>query len=523
MKVILILAATVALAFGTTGQSDPIRVETASGVVEGFTDSTGIHIFRGIPYAAPPVRDLRWRPPQPVEPWEGVRPADRFADQCMQQRPFTDMQFRNSGVSEDCLYLNVWTPSIDTPKPVLVYFYGGGFIAGDGSEPRYDGGSMAQEGIVVVTMSYRLGIFGFFAHPELTAESPHGASGNYALLDQNAALRWVAENIDAFGGDPDRITIAGESAGSFSVSAQMVSPLSRDLITGAIGESGSLLGARAPAPLAEMQSSGVAFGERIGAASLDELRAVSALELLNASSRPGMPRFGTTVDGYFFPKPPAEVYAEGEQARIPLLVGWNSEEMNYRAFLGPNEPTVENFRRAVRGRFGEAAPAVLDAYKASNPEEVVLAATDLAGDQFIGYGTWKWFELHRRTGDPVFRYYYAHPRPRMLHEYGGPPPQEQVPPPVGAAHSAEIEYALGNLDVNPIYDWQPVDYAVSAVMKAYFANFIKTGDPNASGLPEWPAATAEGPSSIMRIEEHSRAEPAAHRSRYELLDRLLAE
>ncbi len=522
MKTVVILAAAAALLLIAAAAPSPrnIRVDTTGGTLEGVTEPSGIHVFRGIPYAAPPVRDLRWRPPQPLEPWEDVRPADRFADQCMQQRVFDDMQFRNSGVSEDCLYLNVWTPSTTDSNPVLVYFYGGGFIAGDGSEPRYDGESMAKEGIVVVTMSYRLGVFGFFAHPELTAESPNGASGNYALLDQAAALRWVHENIAAFGGDPDRVTIAGESAGSFSVSAQMASPLSRRLIAGAIGESGSMLGSRAPASLNTMEANGTAFAERIGAASLEALRAVSALELLNASSRSGMPRFSTTVDGYFFPKSPAAIYVAGEQAHVPLLVGWNSEESNFRSILGQNDPTPENYEAAIRDRYDDAADAILDAYAATTSEEVVQAATDLAGDRFIGYSTWKWFELHRKTGHaPVFRYFYAHPRPPMLHEFGGPPPDEPTTPPIGAAHSAEIEYALGNLDVNPIYAWTPDDYVVSQTLKAYFANFVKTGDPNSAGLPEWPAAPGDGPATQMRIEVNSRAEPAPQR-RYLLLDRL---
>ncbi|MGH9161224.1 MAG: carboxylesterase/lipase family protein, partial [Vicinamibacteraceae bacterium] len=309
-----------------------VRVTTGNGIVEGISEASGVHVFKGIPYAEPPVRELRWKPPQPISNWRGVRAADRFAPQCMQQRVFDDMVFRNDGMSEDCLYLNVWTPmtSGDAKLPVLVYFYGGGFVAGDGSEPRYAGESMAQKEIVVVTMSYRLGIFGFFAHPELTKESPHHASGNYALMDQAQALRWVQQNIAAFGGDPKRVTIAGESAGSFSVSAQMASPLAKDLIAGAIGESGSLLGRRQPAPLADGEQEGVTFAVAVGATSLPELRALSSMELLQAAGRSGMPRFRPIVDGYFFPKAPAEIYAAGEQAHVPLLVGWNSEESGYR-------------------------------------------------------------------------------------------------------------------------------------------------------------------------------------------------
>lgn len=507
-----------------------VRVTTIDGVVEGIEDEDGLNLFRGIPYAAPPVRELRWREPQPVAPWEGVRPADRFADRCMQRRIFDDMRFRNSGTSEDCLYLNVWTPeaSTDARLPVLVYFYGGGFIAGDGSEPRYDGASMAREGIVVVTMSYRLGIFGFFAHPELTAESPHGASGNYALLDQTAALQWVRKNIGAFGGDPDRVTIAGESAGSFSVSAQMASPRSKSLIAGAIGESGSLLGTFRPAPLEEAEAAGKAFGERIGASTLADLRALSAMELLAESSKPGAPRFATVIDGYFFPHSPLEIFVAGDQAAVPLLLGWNSEEMTYQAVLGPNEPTPENYEAAVRNLYGDRAGEVLEVYPSSDARQ---SATDLAGDRFIGYSTWKWFDLHRRTADaPVYRYYYAHARPPMRPEAApqGMPPEgssNEDDAPRGAVHSAEIEYALGNLDVNDIYQWNDEDYVVSRAMKTYFANFIKSGDPNDPDLPEWPAAAADGDAGLMmmRLEEEPRAVPAPHRERYLLLDRLAAE
>ena len=254
--------------------------------------------------------------------------ADRFADQCMQARVFGDMMFRNSGVSEDCLYLNVWVPPTaraGANLPVLVYYYGGGFVAGDGSEPRYDGESMAKRGIVVVTTSYRLGVFGFFSHPELTAESPNHASGNYSLMDQAAALKWVQANIARFGGNPKHVTIAGESAGSFAVSAQMASPMARDLIAGAIGESGAFFSTTIATPTRDStEKIGVKFAQKVGAANLAALRALSATELLDLSGRPGMPRFGPNVDGYFFPEVPAKIFAAGKQAKVPLLAGWNS-------------------------------------------------------------------------------------------------------------------------------------------------------------------------------------------------------
>ena len=265
------------------------RVKIANGVIEATVQpGSGVRSFKGIPFAQPPVGDLRWREPQPVKNWKGVRSADQFGPRCMQRTsPTRDYWFRSNGMSEDCLYLNVWTPAKSDRErlPVLVYIFGGGFQNGDGSEPRYDGESMARKGMVAVTVNYRTNIFGFFSHPELTKESPHHASGNYGLLDQVAALEWVQRNIAAFGGDPKRVTIAGESAGSISVSALMASPLSRDLIAGAIGESGALISTLPPRPLAETEQDGVQFAASAGAASLAALRAMTAEQIQEAMAK----------------------------------------------------------------------------------------------------------------------------------------------------------------------------------------------------------------------------------------------
>ena len=280
------------------------RVTIANGMLEGM-DASGVYVFKGVPYAAPPIGAFRWREPQPVKNWEGVRKADQFGPRAMQRGLFGDMVFRSNGMSEDCLYLNIWTPAKKGNKahlPVLVYFFGGGFMGGDGSEPRYDGESMARNGIVTVTVNYRLNVFGFFAHPELTKESPHHASGNYGLLDQSAALQWVQHNIAAFGGDPRRVTIAGESAGSISVSAQMASPLSKHSIAGAIGESGSLLGTLSPVSLADAEQSGLKFADIAGAGSLAALRDLPAGKLLEAAAGHEWELFRIAVDGYFFPE-----------------------------------------------------------------------------------------------------------------------------------------------------------------------------------------------------------------------------
>jgi len=325
-------------------------VQTANGTLDGRgTQPSGVRIFRGIPFAQPPTGDLRWREPQPVKNWQGVRQAVDFGPRCMQARIFDDMIFRSNGVSEDCLYLNVWTPAKSSRErlPVLVYFYGGGFVSGDGSEPRYDGESMAAKGIVVLTVNYRLGVFGFMSHPELTKESPHNASGNYGLLDQNAALQWVQRNIANFGGDPKRVTIAGESAGSISVSAHMVSPLSKNLIAGAIGESGAITGALSAVPRAKAEEQGSKFAANLGAQSLAALRAMPSQQILDEASKGGwasVGRFPLTIDGYFLSSEPAEIYATGKQAHVPLLAGWNSEEVGWNALLGSAQPTLEIIR-----------------------------------------------------------------------------------------------------------------------------------------------------------------------------------
>jgi para-nitrobenzyl esterase len=514
-------------AFGSV--SAQLRVKTESGALEGRIDESGVRIFKGIPYAAPPAGDLRWRAPQPVKKWQSVRKADQFGARCMQAPIFGDMNFRSNGMSENCLYLNVWTPakSAKDRLPVLVYFYGGGFVAGDGSEPRYDGASMARKGIVALTVNYRLGVFGFLAHPELSKEAPYHSSGNYGLLDQAAALQWVKRNIAAFGGDPKRVTIAGESAGSVSVSAQMASPLSKDLIAGAIGESGSVIATLSAISLVEAEQNGVRFASSVGATNLAALRAVTAEVLLAATTKPGQPFPSATVDGYFFPKSPLEIYLAGEQAHIPLLVGSNSEELPYQVILGREQPTVENYRKALTRLYNDKAAEVFRLYPAVTEEEVKDAAQDLASDRFIAFSTWKWIDVATKTGNKSTYYYlYSRPRPAMRPEMGNATaglaggvnrgsPSQPTPPARGAAHSAEIEYAMGNLDSNTVYAWTPDDYKVSRVMQEYFANFINTGNPNGSGLPTWPEFKTR---QRLTIDTHTRSEPERVRQRYEFLE-----
>ena len=474
---------------GTNDKSLSI-VKTVNGLLEG-TRLSGISMFKGIPYAQPPVGDLRWKEPQPVKDWEGTRKADHFAARAMQLPIYSDMQFRSSGISEDCLYLNIWTPAKTGKEefPVLVYFYGGGFKGGDGSEYRYDGESMARRGIVSVTVNYRLGVFGFLAHPELTKESLHHASGNYGLMDQTEALRWVHKNIAAFGGNPDNITIAGESAGSSSVCAQVISPLPRNLFAAAIGESGSVLDFKPMTTLAEAEKNGQLFGDGLGARSILDLRAMPAEKILKATDIDGMSIFPIDVDGYFFPDQPHSLYLAGKVALVPLMVGWNSEEDSWKSILGKQDPNIDNYFEAVRKLYPTNADEILKRYSVKNDGEVEAVATALAGDRNHNFGFWRWVELHAKTNSPVYRYFYTKPRPGLRADINKNSAENSAIKPGdfrGAAHSAEIEYALGNLPTNRVYDWQPDDFMVSAIMQDYFVNFIKTKNPNGAGLPYWP-------------------------------------
>jgi para-nitrobenzyl esterase len=499
------------------------RAQTVNGTVVGITLPSGVKAFRGVPFADAPVRENRWRPPQPVKNWSGVRLADRFADQCMQARVFGDMMFRNSGVSEDCLYLNVWMPANAQPGanlPVLVYYYGGGFVAGDGSEPRYDGESMAKRGIVVVTTSYRLGIFGFFSHPELTAESPNHASGNYGLLDQVAALQWVKDNIAAFGGDPGNVTIFGESAGSFSVSAMMATPLTRGLFQKAIGESGAFFPAGpigfGAMPLAASEQAGAAFAKSTGADSLAALRAKSGDDVVKAVQE-AKAHFWPNLDGLLFPKDPRETFANGEQNKVPLLAGWNADEIRVGIVLSDPKPTAQSFVAQTRQRFGDHADAILAAYPAATDAEALESAAALGSDMFIGYSTWKWLEMHGRTGQsPIYRFSFDRkiPVPADLQINGKPATAKDV----GARHAGEIEYVFGQLDTVPKVKWEPSDRTLSDQIMTYWSNFAKTGDPNGSGLPAWPRYDKDGGYQVMHLDETSKAAPDALRKRYEAID-----
>jgi para-nitrobenzyl esterase len=507
----------------TAAIADAAPVKTTSGAVEGVTVAgSNVRVFKGIPFAAPPVGDLRWKPPQPPAPWHGVRKATEFGARCMQARVFDDMIFRDEN-SEDCLYLNVWTPAKgDTDRlPVMVWIYGGGFRAGSASEPRQDGERLAAKGVVVVGFNYRLGVFGFLSHPELTAESPNHASGNYGLQDQVAALRWVKDNIAAFGGDPGNVTIFGESAGSFSVSAMMATPLARGLFHRAIGESGAFFPAE-PAglgaqPLAVSEQTGVTFAKALGAESLAAMRAKPAEDVLNATKGGPMRRFGPNVDGSLFVKDPRETFANGEQSHVPLLAGWNADESRAGIVLSDPKPTAASFTAQTRTRFGDHADAILSVYPASTDDEAIESAAALGSDMFIGFSTWKWLEVHGQTGQsPVYRYSFDRKIPVAPDtKINGKPATAKD---VGARHAGEIEYVFGQLDSVPKVTWDKSDRALSDQMMSYWSNFAKSGEPNGSGLPTWPRYEKSSGYQVMHLDETSKASPDATRKRYETID-----
>ena len=497
------------------------QVKTAAGLVQGTTVADGaVRVFRGVPYAAPPVGALRWQAPQPVVAWQGVRDATKAGPGCMQGKVFGDINLPE--LSEDCLTLNIHTPArADTDRlPVMVWIHGGGFQAGAGSEPRHDGLAFARKGVVLVTINYRLGVFGFLVHPELTRESGRNASGNYGMLDQVAALRWVKENIAAFGGDPGNVTIFGESAGSFAVSALLASPLAQGLFHKAIGESGAFFtvgsGTLAFSPLADGEREGVKFASTMGADSLAALRAQPAQAVLDAAAKSRL-RFAPNVDGYFLTEDVYAVYSAGKHSQIPLLAGWNADEIRAAVTLRPEKPTAQGHAEDIRKRFGAQADAVLKAYPAATDADALESSAALMSDMFIGYATWKWIEMHAQSGRlPVYRYSFDRkiPVPADNKVNGVPATSRDI----GARHAGEIEYVFGTLDLSlPTVPWEPSDRKLSDLMTTYWANFARTGDPNGAGLPLWPRYDA-GSRRVLHLDETVREAPDTLRPRYEAID-----
>jgi para-nitrobenzyl esterase len=422
------------------------QVKIDGGTISGATNAAGdIHVFKGIPFAAPPVGALRWKAPQPVKPWTGIKACTAFGPSPMQDapEPFSmwteEFLIRKEPIGEDCLYLNVWTgaKAATEKRPVLVWIYGGGFGSGGANCPIYDGEAMAKKGIIFVSINYRVGIFGFFAHPELTKESGHNASGNYGLMDQIAALKWVQKNIAAFGGDPSNVTIAGQSAGSMSVNALIASPLAKNLFHRAIGESGAMF-TNDNLPLAKAEEAGINVMTTLKAASLKDLRAIPADSLQHIGHTL---RHSPIIDGYVLPEPIVTIFKAGKETKVDLLTGWNQDE-----------------------------------------------------GLFFGLQNYTWANIQAAQGTPVYLYRFVR-KPPATGEYVK----------YGAFHTGEVPYAYDNLQFvrRP---WEPVDHTLATEMSAYWANFTATGDPNGQGLPRWDRYTT-GNKQVMFLDTTSKSGP----------------
>jgi len=463
-------------------------VQIESGQIAGyFNEQTGVYTYKGIPFAAPPVGELRWKPPSPPIPWNGVRECLVFGASPMQAKPVSflmigpEFVIPQQPLSEDCLYLNVWTGarSPKEKRPVMVWIYGGGFITGGSAAPGYSGEALAKQGIVFVSFNYRLGVFGFLSHPGLSAESGHHSSGNYALMDQIAALQWVKKNIHAFGGDPDRITIAGQSAGSVSVNCLLVSPLASGLFQGAIGESGSLvienpiLHMRS---LSEAEKEGERIAQKLNAASLDEMRRIPAEELQQKTA--GF--FSPIVDGWVMPVSVAEAYKKDQQTHVPLLTGWNGDE---GFIFGISSKEV--FAKQAAD-FGKDSNLFKKYFPSRTDSESVSSQIALAVDKTIGLSEYMWALKQNENRDAK----------TFLYLFTRKPPAEGEKKRFGAYHTAEIGYALHNLD-SIQRRWEPVDRKLEKLMSAYWVQFVKTGDPNLPDLPPWGSFSNQNPHSVI--------------------------
>jgi para-nitrobenzyl esterase len=477
-----------------------VPVKVSGGSVQGVPGKNpAITAFKGIPYAAPPVGDLRWRAPQPVVSWNGVLRAANFGKSCIQKevyerKPWTHEFMVHNDISEDCLYLNVWTPakSSSDKLPVYLFIHGGGNVEGSGAVPVYDGEGLAGKGVIVVTPNYRLGIFGTLAHPELSAEAPYHASGNYTILDLIAALNWVKQNIAQFGGDPGKVTIGGQSAGSGDVFSLTVSPLAKGLFRGAINESGataSVFSASAGQPIADAEKNGVAFATAKGAKSIAELRQLSWQEILEPIP-PSTPdgkaptfRFGNVIDGYTYTMSPLDTYVQGKQNDVPTLMGYN---LNDNTGPAPHpDITLAEFNKQSKARYGELADEFFKLYPASNEDEAKKAYTHATWDQ-VRSSVYFWSVWRAKTAKTKFySYFWDHALP-------GPDVDR-----FGAFHTSEVPYVLNSISKSdrPFTD---ADRKIADTLSAYWANFVKSGDPNGPGLAHWPS-TAEQPGMTMEI------------------------
>ena len=500
---------------------EPIRL-TGGLIAEAQADAKGVRSFKGIPYAMPPVGAWRWRAPRSGPTWAGVRPSSQPAPICSQLRMFSELDLSASPGSEDCLYLNVWTPTRHAGEklPVFVWLHGGAYVVGTGGEAP---ARLAEKGLVVVTFNYRLGVFGFLSHPWLSAESGHQASGNYGLMDQLEALRWVKANIAAFGGDPQRIAIAGHSAGSTSVNILMASPLAKGLFQRAIAMSGSAmpasgLGDGSPLPLHIEEAKGVQFADSIGARDLTALRTLSTDEVLRAGGRRYEDwAWNACIDGHVLPAPPATIFSQGRQNDVPLLVGWNTHEGAAigRATFGDDS---ESFREQILQRFGPHAADIFALYPAGSADQERAAKVALGGEGFISYPSWTWARAQRHTGhSPVFVYSFGH-RPPFPAGWSS----ETTLGDPGAYHGASTLYLFGRFENHPGWGFTNEDRHLSELLQSYWANFARDGDPNGPGLPPWPAYSGEASSQKLYVEQDIvRAGVDAEAAHFEALGRVL--
>lgn len=484
---------------------DPVQID--SGLVAGTALPSGVRAYLGIPFAAPPVRENRWRAPQPVESWDGVYYATRLPTACMQTQRASDINhyFGAESYSEDCLYLNVWAPGDQdlTDLPVVVWIYGGAFNVGSSAMRNYSGEFLPEKDVIVVSMNYRVGVFGYMAHPELSAETDYQGSGNYGFMDQLAALEWVQENIDQFGGDPNNVMLIGQSAGSMSISVLQASPLSEGLFHKAFGLSGSLLADGnfgSFAQVDELEQGGIALQEALNADSIDEMRALAADVVFDAA-RQNRVRTGPVIDGYVLPATPRQIFESGDQTDAAIVLGYTRDE----AFsgLGRGASNANELRAALANAYPQSADALTESYLEAAGQDVARAATDLARDSSMGLAQWTWADLQASTGsEPVFAYFFS-----KVHPYTeGVTFRDHNPQTAGAYHTGEVPYFLQTMDYYNLFrqtrSWTQYDRDLSELMSDTIVSFAKTGNPSVPGLA-WPEFGAENPQMIEFGEEVS--------------------
>jgi para-nitrobenzyl esterase len=485
------------------------NAKVAGGQLQGVV-ADGVASFKGIPFAAPPVGDFRWKAPQPAKPWTGIRKSDSYASGCMQDSSMVKMVGASAGVSEDCLYLNVWTAAKNPAekRPVMVWIHGGAFVGGMTGTPMFDGTKFAQKGVVLVSIAYRLGVFGFMAHPELSRESGKG-SGTYGIQDMIAGLQWVKNNIAQFGGDPSRVTIFGESAGGIAVGMLSAAPPAKGLFQRAISESG---GSFAPprisneagmnvASLKLAESNGVAFLKKLGAADIKAARALPAEQIQKAAGggMGGGASFWPVADGYAIPGDPYELYQQGQFNDTPILVGTNSNE---GGLFSRGPVTSADFEKQIRSGYGERANVILSAYPHATDAEASRASADVFREFAFAWPTWAWARMQSQKGKgKAFVYYYDHRTPDS---------------PNGANHAAEVTYVFGTFGSGAGAP-KPEDLALSDLIRSYWINFAGAGDPNGSGLPQWPAFTEKN-QQVLFFDTGASAKPIPNLEKLKAFD-----